>query len=368
MSFLQLPPKDYHNLLHQAISDKGNIDRLQKAIEKAKTETVNLAFLGGSITAGYIPQGEISEKFVSLFSRYFSEKYCGKKGVKVDTALCTVGAIMGLAQAEGRLRAAKLDIIFVELAINNGLDKLQIAYFESLIDKILNFESKPAVVLIIVCNQDFYTCSSYMELIAEHYDLPVANVYKVLKAGIENHLFEWKDYACDGAHPIEEGHQLIADCLIHLFERLERRESTVYQIPPGACFTREFSSYEFCDHNSGLPMEGNCFQPGSTNAEFPSGWCYTKGNGNKAFSMTLSLKNLFILYELSNSMDYGEIEVFDNGKVIVRIEGYSILGWNNPYAKLVINETDTQLHRITIRMRQGDENKKFFLLGFGIIR
>jgi hypothetical protein len=275
---------------------------------------------------------------------------------------------MGLALAEDRLRKEKPDIVFIEYAINNGIDKLHMAAFESLINKLLHFESKPAVIPIIVCNVEFYTCSSYMELTAKHYALPAVNIYHVIKTGLEKGIFEWSEYSCDYGHPSVNGHRLIADCIMELMEQFRERESTPYRIPRKACFGRDFTDLIYFGRKS-LPVEENgSFEPSVTIMEFPDGWRYQKNKSNTPMRFSVTCKSLFILYEINNSMDYGEIEVLKEGKVICRIDGYSIYGWGNPDIRLVFQEAESKLLQFEIRMRPGDENKKFFLLGFGVVR
>jgi len=369
MSTMQNSSREYEDMICQSLTEYGSSDRLRKAMNKAQTDTLKIAFLGGSVTHGYTPNGMIAENYTVLVAKKITDNYC-KDGnhIEVNTAASTTGSIVGLALAEGRLRDTEPDIVFVEFAINNAMDKLQIAYFESLIDKILHYDTQPAVILVILCMKDFYTCSSYMELIAKHYELPVANVYMALKMGIEQKVIQWECYSCDSSHPIEEGHKLIADCILQQLEHSLAKEDEVYELPLEPCFSREFSSYELLDHNSLFPQEGSYFTAAVTNEMFPCGWNYSNKNGSEAFRFTLACKSLFVLFELSNSMDYGEIEILEEGRSIARIDGYSIYGWYNTEAKLVIHERETKLHQLEIKIRKGDENKKFCLLGFGVIR
>jgi lysophospholipase L1-like esterase len=220
MSLLYLSPESYHNLIKLSVSDFGNSSRLNKATEKARSGPVTIGFLGGSVTIGYSPSGMLEENYPTQLCRMFTKKF-GIEGQCncVNFGLGSENSILGLAFAEDRLRKEKPDIVFVEYAINNGIDKLHMAAFESLITKLLRFESKPAVIPVIVCNAEYYTCSSYMELTAKHYALPAVNIYNVIKAGLENGLFEWSEYSSDYGHPTVNGHRLIADCIMELLEQ-----------------------------------------------------------------------------------------------------------------------------------------------------
>ncbi|HWT76977.1 MAG TPA: SGNH/GDSL hydrolase family protein [Mobilitalea sp.] len=367
MNRMDIPSDVYESLIHKAVSGNGNSTRIRKAIDKGKSEPVTIAFLGGSVTVGYTPYGMIDENYATLFCNYFSDKYCSNGCTCINAGLPGPGSMMGLAFAENRVRDKQPDIMFVEFAVNNSMEKIQIIAFESLVDKLLEFPGEPAVIPIIVCSQDFYTCSSYMELVAQHYDLPVVNIYHLLKAGIEEGSFLWSDYSRDFGHPTLAGHRLIADCILRLFENLERKEDSGYSIPREACFSRTFSSFQLMDHHNLILEEGSPFEPSVTNPELPDGWRYTRNDKNQSLQVAFHCKSLFVLYEVGNSMDYGELEVSEDDTVIFRIDSYNINGWNNPDIKLVLNEDEARIHKLVIRIRRGDENKKFFILGFGVV-
>lgn len=368
MSLVQLTMEEYDEIISQAIS--GNSYRIKKAIEKAKNEKVTIAFLGGSVTMGYTPEGMIRENYAEVFCRSFAEKYCNYGYNCMNTGVSGTGSMMGLAFTENKIRDTNPDIIFVEYAINNGLDKLQITSFESLIDKLLRFGSNPSVIPVIICNEELYTCSGYMELIARHYDLPVINIYHMMKICLERGSLEWRDYACDYSHPSVQGHKLIADCIIKLFDEIEAGASRYdsYSIPINSCFSREFSQFELWDHRYVKELERSAFTPSDANPFFPYGWTYGKKDNSNDFCITILCKSLFILYEQSNNMEYGEIEVWEEDKIIYSIDGYSIYGWNNPDIKLVIHEEEARLHKLVIKMCRGDANKEFLMLGFGVVK
>lgn len=361
--------KQYEDLLNKSITQLGNSVRLHAALNKAKTDKVTIAFLGGSVTNGCCPTGITENTFGNVFCNYFSNTYCnGMECNNINASYSGTDSYMGLAFAELKVRKEEPDIVFVEYAINNAMDRASIISFESLIYKLMNWECKPAIIMVIVANSDYYTCSSYMEMVATHYQLPVINIYQLLKEGIEQGIIEWRDYSDDYGHPSDQGHQLIADCIIQLFDRLKNSNESIIHRPKEACFGTAYANFEFLDHHSKELQESGSFIAAETIPVLSKGWRHSKNSGTNPFRIQLTCQSLFIIYEQSNDMEYGEIEVFVNGYLIESIDSYSIYSWQNPYIKMVINDIDTEEHHIEIRMRPGDEYKEFSLLGFGIVR
>lgn len=359
----------YLQIYELAVSNKGNCDRIQKAINKAENEAVTVAFLGGSVTEGYNPERRIINNYAKRFCSYFQEKYCKDSNcICVNQGLSATDSMLGLVFADNCIKKVNPDIVFIEYAINNSMDRTMIKTYESLIYKLLEMDSQPAVIPIIVCNRDFYTCSGYMETIAKHYNLPVINLYNVIKQGIDSGSMSWDQYSNDYAHPTEEGHRMIFEGILQLFEHIESMMDYKDYLPNEPCFGREFHTLEYYDRGSAHPIELGSFHETDTLPSFQQGWSYVQGTGNQPFRINIECKSFFLIYEQVNEMEYGEIEILDGDTEIGSIDSYSIYGYHNPEIELVINEEVTRQYQIHIRMRKGDEDKKFSILGFGIVR
>lgn len=368
MSIEQIEKSKYKDMITRSFAGSGNFYRIEKALEKAANDTVTIAYLGGSVTQGYNPAGMIKESYATVISRYIKEKYCITGDCNyINEGHASTDAMHGLAFTEIKLKKVHPDLIFVEYAINNGMDRTYIATFESLVYKLLIMESEPAVIPVILCNEQFYTCSNYMKIVAGHYNLPTVNVNNSIRYGLDTNIMVWNDYANDCSHPTKDGHRLIADCIINLFENRNLKED-IYHIPDTACYTRNFYTFEFVDHNKMSPLKDCEFIPSDTLETFPQGWNYVRNGLMNSFRFQIKCRALFIAYEQGKSMDYGVIEIWDKDRLFSTLDGYSIYAWGNPAMKIVLNEAESSQHHFEIRMRKGDENKKFSLLGFGVVR
>ncbi len=358
----------YRRLLPDVVTNRGNHARIQAAIRKAEDKPVTVAFLGGSVTTGYNPAGMIEENYGKLFCEYFQNKYSKNNDCICENhGFAAANSLLGLMIADLYVKNVRPDLVFLEYAINNGMDKISIASYESLAYKLLGMESRPAVIPVIVCNEDLYSCSGYMEKIARHYDLPVVNLYQVIRQGLAQGIMIWGEYSNDYGHPTSNGHRIIFEGIKQLFENINNNPDKKDYDTLEACFSRDFSTVEYFDHSSMTVEESGSFHQTDTISLFPRGWSYQKGTGNRPMEINLVCRCLFLIYEKSNSMEYGAIEILEDDTVISTIDSYSIYAFNNPDITPVLNEAAARPYRLKIRMRKGEEGKKFSILGFGIV-
>lgn len=57
-----------------------------------------------------------------------------------------------------------------------------------------------------------------MTRIAHYYHIPLLDVGSVVMENIRENRFLWQDYASDYVHPRIEGHEFIADNIMHCFQ------------------------------------------------------------------------------------------------------------------------------------------------------
>ena len=97
--------------------------------------------------------------------------------------------------------------------------------------------------------------------------------------------------------------------------------------------------------------------------EFPHNWCHEKGVD--PFKMTLSCKKLLLIFKDSAHASHGTAEVFVDGKKILDADPH-INGWTHCNAVILVNEDECRQREVLIRMKEGHEDKKFTILGFGV--
>ena len=97
--------------------------------------------------------------------------------------------------------------------------------------------------------------------------------------------------------------------------------------------------------------------------QFPNNWM---NSGKDPFHMDIICSTLFIVYKDSASNEVGCAQVYVDGKMILEIDPHKI-GWTHCNALICFRNYEKRNHHVEIRMKPGDENKRFTILGFGYV-
>ena len=387
----------YKEMISKSLDYKGNTKRIKKVIEKARRgEDTTIAFIGGSITqgAGAIP---INKKCYSYFT---FEKFCSLVGKSTKENVHYVKAGVGGTPSElGMIRYDRdvcrdgkvtPDLVVVEFAVNDAGDETNGKCYESLIRKIYNSPQKPAVIMLFAVFQDDYNLQERLAPIGRHLHVPTVNLKSAVtpqfykKAG-EGRIVSKNQYFYDQYHPTNTGHMVMADCLLNLLEMVDGEEEEKEDFSfdeVSAYYGKEFENIHLIDRKDNAfdaaISEGDFKDTDKAlqfvemdmnlvgTPEFPNNWMHVPG-GDKPFVMDIECKALLIVYMDSADIAVGKAEVFADGEKKLTIDP-RIIGWGhcNPY--IVINEEKTKMHHVEVKMCAEDIDKRFTILGFGIVK
>ncbi|MCR5156907.1 MAG: SGNH/GDSL hydrolase family protein [Butyrivibrio sp.] len=393
----------YKAMIAKSLMQTGNIARVKKVLEKAGSgEDVTLAFIGGSITqgAGAVP---INEK---CYARVFYEDFV-KRYMKGGECTFVKAGIGGTPSELGMIRferdvlrdgAAKPDMIVIEFAVNDGDDETEGICYESLVRKALALPWKPAVVLLFSVFSNDWNLQDRLSPVGRKYDLPMVSVLDAVspqfpllpKDGrvISKNLFFYDVY-----HPTNIGHKIMADCLMNCMDSI----SMMNDIPEDALNVEEikpaigadFETVELLDRkelsklSSKYDIEGVSEGPFDKEdkdlqcaeidksitlvPQFPYNWHYDGSGYSKSFKMTAVCSRLLLIFKDSDRGEFGTAEILVDGKA-VRDADPHVNNWTHCNAVLILNEEKSCRHEIEISMKHGMEDKKFTILGFGIVK
>lgn len=372
MDFKQFMENDKFSLmLEQSLVSEGNNYRMKKAIEKAhNNEKVTLIYVGASITEQR--NREMDSCYASLSYEYFKDSFGRSDNIRyINAGITGTTSTLGLVRLENDVLQYSPDIVFVEFAVNDMKDEVSREVFESMVISLLMAESQPAVILLFMCSESRYSCQGHMQVIGEHYRLPMISIKDALLAGINLNLLKWADYADDNLHPNKNGHYLIAELIANYFKKVRVAETDEeFILPEKPFYGNSFTDITVLDsRNAKITSTGSFFaQKAETLYEFKYGWNHFNNSGNDSLVMKLNCKNLFAVYKESNSSTVGNAEVYVDGQLKCKLNGYQMFAWNNPTCKLVFSEATSIEHTIEIKMVAGDEKKEFDLMAFGYSR
>ncbi len=390
-STINMEGEAYQALLERSFMSMGNYARVKRVLEKAKRgEEVTIAFVGGSITqgAGATP---IHHKAYAYQTWERFRKIFGENVRLIKAGVGGTPSELGMIRFERdvlRGGSVRPDLIVVEFAVNDEGDETKGLCYESLVRKCLALSEETAVMLLFAVFADDENLEERLVPVGERYELPMVSIRRAvvpqfyLKAN-EGRVLAKSQFFYDIYHPANIGHTIMADCLMYMLKKIDeapmigeadwRDKTPVYgtdfqevrlmdkawntelaeEVVPGSfCETdKELQFVEMDDILAPVP-------------EFPNNWQHV--SGTEPFSMKLKCRALLLVSKDSGNGNAGKAVVLVDGKEVLTADPHAI-GWTHCNPQILINEKKTENHRVEIRMVPGDEEKKFTILGFGIV-
>ncbi|MCM1024186.1 MAG: SGNH/GDSL hydrolase family protein [Prevotella sp.] len=335
------PAKEYSDMVQRSFVSLGNTYRLENKLSKAmQGEKITVAYLGGSITEGI--GGTPDTCYAKLSYNYIAENYGAGDNVEyVNAGVSGTPSILGNLRVQKDVLDKNADIVFVEFAVNDGMDQLHKDSYESLIRTILKQDNEPAVILLFTVTKTGHTCQPHMSEIGEYYGLPMISVPDAIQPEIEAGNMTWADYSNDEAHPNAEGHKMVAEFIEYYFETLKYRSAVdqPVEIPVLPKFGNPYedaflAEVDYDNSNPDLQIgdTGSFSVEARRIADFTKGaWVYS-GEGTEPLKMTVKGNSLFLVCKRNNSDTMGKFDVMINGNKAGTIDTNQSDGWGDPYA------------------------------------
>lgn len=355
-------------VVERSLITVGNTERAAAALKKAEQgENITVAYIGGSITEGLTAGPE--DCWAKLSYNRLCERFPSAQINYVNAGMSGTPSTLGIIRTERDVLSpyGNPDIVFIEFAVNDAQDNISKEAYESLVQRFLGLDSKPAVVLLFTRTSTGYTCQKHMSEIGSHYGLPMISVPDAINPELDSGRMEWTDYSDDGAHPHIEGHKLVAEMVDNYFEKvLSGAESEAKELSGAQpLYGNAYVNMHLLDRTNLTPISlGEYNDEKETISQFPNGWT-RKGGENLGISFDITSESLFIIYQCSKSKRFGTAEVYVDGELCSEVKSSSSTGWNNPVAQLVFKSDELKTRRIEIKMAEGNEDTYFGILGFG---
>lgn len=388
---IEFDSENYRKMIESSLLSLGNTLRLKRAIEKAKRgEEVVVAYIGGSITQGAGAKPITEKSYAYLSYRGFCDLFTKDGGEHVKFVKAGVGGTpseLGMIRYERDVTdygKIKPDIVIVEFAVNDEGDETEGVSFESLVRKIAKAENEPAVILNFAVFMSEWNLESRLVPIGENYDLPMVSVKAaVVPQFSKDTVITKRQYFYDIFHPTNDGHRVMADCLIHLFEKADEAEmpacdSDFSKSPVKGNQFEDIvlvDSVNIADFASvtvnGFDYEDTdiqCVERNMDNFSTPvlkNGWAKGSGTKEAEFNMTITCKNLILVSKDSGDPQFGKADVYVDDKLVLTPDPL-VVGWSHCNPQIILDETESKEHQVRIVMHPGDEEKRFTILGFGV--
>lgn len=356
-------------MVERSLYAVGNTQRLHKAIDKAKAgEKVSIVYLGGSITEGASAVPQATNCYAYRSAQLFAEKFMQDASQLAyhNAGISGTPSLLGITRCQQDVLAYEPDIVFVEFAVNDSTDETSRMVYESLVRKLLQSETQPAVVLVITLMNSGYSAHVHMKQIGKHYDLGVVSVYDAVKPQIDAGKMQWSDYSADYAHPTTEGHAFVAELIGHYFDQAAATPAEDYTIPEEACYGSSLENLQNVRNGDAAILSVGSFPYGDVTCySYDHGWKHMQtAPNNDPLTLELTASYLTLAFKQEKNTACGTAEVLVDGTAAATLSGYADNAWGNVITQLIpLGESGS--HRIEIRMAQGDEAKRFSLLDIG---
>lgn len=388
---VQFDSEAYKNMIARSCMQTGNLYRMKKAIAKAKAgEDVTIAYIGGSITQGAAAKPIGTNSYAYRSYEMFKKRFGKGDGSNVHFIKAGVGGTpseLGLTRYEDdvlRQGAVKPDVVVIEFAVNDAGDETNGVCYESLALMAMEGPGNPAVVLLFSVFMDDYNLQDNLSRVGYHYDLPMVSIKNAVTPNFyeDTPVITKRQYFYDLFHPSNDGHRIMADCLDYLWQLAEEGDEPTEDVDltkdgvignryraliafgkdDCAKHVKALQTGSFTETDNALQcveQDANAF----TTPEFPDHWMY---NGDikqpESFTMTITCKDLLLVYKDSGDPSFGTAEVLVDGEVTRTINPLEV-GWNHCNAVIVYTGEEAKEHQVEVRMT--DAAKKFTILGFG---
>ncbi|MEK3746777.1 SGNH/GDSL hydrolase family protein [Paenibacillus sp. FSL E2-8871] len=385
---------EYQKIITQSLLHAGNNKRLKAAINKAiKGEEVTIAYIGGSITQGAGAKPIHTECYAYQSYLRFKDLFGTKGGENIHFVKAGVGGTpseLGVIRYERDILRDGFvtpDIVVVEFAVNDEGDETKGNCFESLCLKILSADHQPAVILLFSVFMNDWNLQDRLSPIGRHYNLPMVSVkdavseqFRLSKA--EGNIISKRQFFYDIYHPTNEGHRVMADCLAYLFTETHKSlmnedEILLDQRP---VIGNDFAGTLLLDRKNYIDagkIEVGGFSGIDTDLqrvemdadshgtpEFPHNWMHSRASGEESFKLTITSKNLILVYKDSGSSEFGKADIFVDGSLAVTVDPH-VNNWTHCNPVILYQNEASSEHQIEIKMVPEDQDKCFTILGFG---
>ena len=150
-------------------------------------ETLNMAFLGGSITQGSLASAG-KNCYAYRVYEWWCRTYPKAKFNFINAGIGGTTSQFGAARVEEDVLKYEPDFVIIEFSVNDDSTTHFMETYEGLVRKVLSSKTKPAVMLV---HNVFYNNGGNAELmharIGRHYELPSVSmqttVYRALAEG-----------------------------------------------------------------------------------------------------------------------------------------------------------------------------------------
>lgn len=358
-----------NNAKIKSLTSLGNTLRLKNAIDKARSgKDVNVCYIGGSITEG----DHLDTCYANRSFNYFKDTFGKGKGDNVhyfNAGISGTPSNLGALRFEKDVLSNQPDIVFIEFAVNDGDDDDTRAAYESMILDALNYESKPAVILLFARMREGWTSQGWKKEIGAYYDLPMISYADGITYLLDEGAMKWEDFSNDYTHPHADGNAIVAEMIAYFFDEADRTAApeAETEIPAENMYTASyFRGAHMLEKANAEPKETGSWRKGSSGFHYEDGWIKQYSEENDPLVFEFEGKSAYVVYPAKGETTFTKLvcDVYFNGELVgtKTFDEHVADGWGCPYTGVLHRSFNSGSYRLEFHAEAGSEKSDLQLL------
>lgn len=228
-------------IFDRALLSAGNYGRiLQVMLKASKGEEINIAGLGGSITAG---TGASSSTTCYAYHVYewWRDTFPMAKVNFHNMGMGATTSMLGTHRLEADILNKNVDFLVIDFAVNDSGVEFGDPY-ESIIRRLS--ERDIACAMLFMLDQTGWNEQNVEIPIGEAYGIPMFSMHDAMWPEIESENIDWWDFGDDGIHPNDKGHAMTASVITSyldaLYDKMEYLSTVTKPIPQNYVYSDMF--------------------------------------------------------------------------------------------------------------------------------
>lgn len=188
-----------------------------------KGEELTIAFLGGSITQGYLASSDYHTYAYRTY-QWFCDSFPKTKFHYVNAGIGGTSSHFGVARMQEDVLMYRPDVLFIDFSVNDEPVSFFQETYEGVLRRAMKCPSHPA--LFILNNVNYETginAQLYHNALAEYYGIPFASMKDTIWNRILAGEFTVQDISPDGLHPNDRGHALVSEEIVKVLEKIRQQ-------------------------------------------------------------------------------------------------------------------------------------------------
>ena len=357
--------------------NSGNQVRLANAMKRAEAgESITVAYIGGSITQG--SSAGDNDCYARLTTNWFEQTFPNATVNYVRAGIGATGSYIGVHRVDTDVLSHNPDIVFVEFSVNDTTENTtrNVNSYDSLLRKIWNADSSPAIVCIGMTQENGTSFQSYHYSVAKEYDLPFISYKNAILHVINQGYIKWTDISDDNIHPNTAGHKVLTEIITHYLAKVNDNKDSV------SGDESDFSTPATKDvyANASLLTPANCEaadETGTIEANLDgnfggfTGYWMARVNssgfgGASLIFENIEAKNIGLLY--GEIVDKGsKLDIYLDGEPVTTVDANFPGGWGNYTEAIeIISLQERGTHTIEIVPQDTGDTSIFYVTALAI--